>query len=146
MKIIFAAILTLLLAGCATSDVNYYDFPVSKPDQIRVAKDLAWHIKEKHGANAVFNFNYPQWSTGTFFSEALETELRRLGIGVYVSDTPQSKHNDLYYTLSKLNNSQFYIRVVVNQQFSFQRIWIYQDDEIFPLPTTTVFKGVKNRE
>ncbi|MGI2002064.1 hypothetical protein [Shewanella frigidimarina] len=146
MKIIIVVFLAFLLSGCATSEVNYYDFPVKKSDQLTIAKDLAWLIKEKHGANAVFDFNYPLWSNSTYFSEALETELRRLGIGVYVSETLQGKHNNLYYTLSRLNDNQFYIRVVVNNQFSFQRIWIYQDEQIFPLPTTSVFEGVKNRE
>jgi len=147
MKIFLAVLLSFLLSACATSEVNYYDFPVKDADQVTIAKDLAWHIKEKHGANAVFDFNYPMWSTSTHFSELVETELRRLGIGVYVSETEkQGKHNQLYYTLSKLNDRQFYIRVVVNNQFSFQRIWIYQDEQLFPLPTTTVFEGVKNRE
>lgn len=146
MKIIIVVFLAFLLAGCATSEVNYYDFPVKKSDQLIIAKDLAWLIKEKHGANAVFDFNYPLWSNSTYFSEALETELRRLGIGVYVSETQHGKHNNLYYTLSRLNDNQFYIRVVVNNQFSFQRIWIYQNEQIFPLATTSVFEGVKNRD
>ncbi|MGE4262178.1 hypothetical protein [Shewanella sp.] len=148
MKWIISIMLSVLLNACATSDVNYYDFPVKSSDQITIARDLAWQIKEKHGANAVFDFNYPLWSTSTHFSELLETELRKLGIGVYVSDKPmgQGKHNDLYYTLSRLNDQQFYIRVVVNHQFSFQRIWIYQDEQLIPLSSTAVFEGVKNRE
>lgn len=146
MKLFLAVLLSVLLSACATSEVNYYDFPIKDADQVTIAKDLAWHIKEKHGANAVFDFNYPMWSTGTKFSELVETELRRLGIGVYLSDTKQKKHNELYYTLSKLNDSQFYIRVVVNNHFSFQRIWIYQNEQLFPLTTTAVFEGVKNRD
>ncbi|AZQ13327.1 hypothetical protein [Shewanella khirikhana] len=146
MKLIVAVLLSILLSACATSDVNYYDFPVKTADQVTIANDLAWHIKERHGANAVFNFNYPMWSTSTPFSEHIETALRRLGIGVYVSEIPQGKHNELYYTLSKLNDQQFYIRVVVNDQLSFQRIWIYQDEQLFPLPTTTVFEGVSHRD
>ncbi len=146
MKIIIVLLLTLSLAGvmsgCATSEINYFDFPVDETDQLTVAKDLAWLIKEKYSASAVFDFDYPMYSDSTFFSESLEMELRKLGIGIYANEIKdESPHNQLHYTLSRLNSSQFYIKVVVNNHFSFQRIWLIHEDVLYPLTTTSVFKG-----
>ncbi|WP_394230754.1 hypothetical protein [Shewanella colwelliana] len=147
MKTVIGLLLALLLAntlsGCASSEVNYIDFPVSQDGQQIIAKDLAWLIKEKYGASAVFDFDYPMHSHSTYFSEQVEMALRQLGIGVYANEKEEgkSRHNQLYYTLSSLNSSQFYIKVVVNGQFSFQRIWIIQDDILYPLATTSVFEG-----
>ena len=142
MKHFLSLIIMLMLFGCATSEVNYQDFPVKPKDQIIIAKDLAWVIKEKYGADSVFNFNYSRWNNSSRFAEELETELRKLGVGVYVNEPSQDvKYDEMYFTLSKLNNSQFYIRVVVNNKFSFQRIWVYNNDELHPLTTTSVFEG-----
>lgn len=139
----FALLLASSLSGCASSEVNYIDFSVSKDDQQTIAKDLAWLIKEKYGASAVFDFDYPMYSHSTYFSEQVEMALRQLGIGVYANEKGEggNRHNRLYYTLSTLNSSQFYIKVVVNSQFSFQRVWIIQDDILYPLATTSVFEG-----
>jgi len=143
MRVFISLLLAVSLMGCATSEVNYFDFPVSKADQQTVAKDLAWLIKAKHGASAVFDFDYPTHSSNTFFSESLEMELRKLGIGVYANEIKdeKSRHNQLYYTLSRLNNHQFYIKVVVNDHFSFQRIWLINEEVLYPLTTTSVFEG-----
>ena len=143
IRLLLALSLSGVLAGCATSEVNYFDFPVNQADQHAVAKDLAWLIKEKYGASAVFDFDYPMYSNSTFFSESVEMELRKLGMGIYANEKTagKSRHNRLHYTLSRLNSSQFYIKVVVNNRFSFQRIWLIHEDVLYPLATTSVFEG-----
>lgn len=142
------ALSLLFMTGCATSPVNFYNFSLSSAEEQQVAADLAWLIKEKHGAAATFEFDYPQWSRSTSFSTAVEQALRKQGIAVYArevtEDDPVAKsHNQLYYTLDSLNDGQLYIRVIVNHQFSFQRIWIRDYvDVLRPLATTSVFEGV----
>lgn len=143
MKFIMVAVL-LFISGCTLSDVNYIDFPIPKESQRQVAHDLAWLIKEKHGAAAVFDFDYPQWGLAGQFGETLEAELRRLGIGVYAADLDKvgkTEHNKLYYTVSKINDQQFYVRVVVNGEFSLQRVWVTKRGVLFPLTSTMVFEG-----
>ncbi|GIU52423.1 hypothetical protein TUM4438_45120 [Shewanella sairae] len=138
----------ILMAGCSTSPRNYFNFSLSDSEETLIASDLAWLIKEKHGAAATFEFDYPMWSTSTSFSEAVETALRKQGLALYVrtisEEEPVAKtHNELYYTLDTLNEGQLYIRVMVNDRFSFQRIWLRDHNEILrPLATTSVFEGV----
>lgn len=144
---IFTLLLTVL-AGCSSSPHNYFDFPLSHQEEGQIAADLAWLIKEKHGAAATFEFDYPLWSSSTDFSEAVEMALRQQGLAVYVreitEETPVKKtHNELYYTLDTLSEGQLYIRVMVNNRFSFQRVWLRDDNDILrPLATTSVFEGV----
>ncbi|MCJ8271191.1 MAG: hypothetical protein MJK04_17545 [Psychrosphaera sp.] len=145
---LFLVLTLIFMTGCTTSPRNYFNFTLSASEEVLVASDLAWLIKEKHGAAATFEFDYPMWSRSTSFSQALEIALRKQGLAVYVKnineENPVAKtHNELYYTLDTLNDGQLYIRVMVNDRFSFQRIWLRDHNEILrPLATTSVFEGV----
>jgi len=148
MRKLFLVLTLIFMTGCTTSPRNYFNFTLSGSEEVLVASDLAWLIKEKHGAAATFEFDYPMWSSSTSFSQALEMALRKQGLAVYVKNinaaNPVAKtHNELYYTLDTLNDGQLYIRVMVNVRFSFQRIWLRDHNEILrPLATTSVFEGV----
>ncbi len=150
MRNLFLIITLLLMTGCSTSPHNYLNFSLSDSEEVIIASDLAWLIKEKHGAAATFEFDYPMRSNSTSFSEAVEMALRKQGLAVYgrsISEgEPMAKtHNTLYYTLDTLNEGQLYIRVMVNERFSFQRIWLRDHNEILrPLATTSVFEGVSS--
>lgn len=148
MRKLFLVLTLIFMTGCSISPRNYFNFTLSASEEALVASDLAWLIKEKHGAAATFEFDYPMWSSSTSFSHAVEMALRKQGLAVYVrnisEDDPVAKtHNELYYTLDTLNDGQLYIRVMVNDRFSFQRIWLRDHNEILrPLATTSVFEGV----
>lgn len=150
MRNLFLILTLLVMAGCTTSPHNYFNFSLSDSEETLIASDLAWLIKEKHGAAATFEFDYPMWSNSTSFSEAVEMALRKQGLAVYVRTiseaAPVAKtHNELYYTLDTLNEGQLYIRVMVNDRFSFQRIWLRDHNDILrPLATTSVFEGVSS--
>lgn len=147
MRTFIIFLLFAALTGCAQSPHNYFNFPLSHQEETQIAADLAWLIKEKHGAAATFEFDYPLWSSSTDFSEAVEVALRQQGLAVYVrkitEESPVKKtHNELYYTLDTLSEGQLYIRVMVNNRFSFQRVWLRDDNDILrPLATTSVFEG-----
>mgnify|MGYP006098388293 CR=1 FL=1 len=103
MRVFISLLLAVSLMGCATSEVNYFDFPVSKADQQTVAKDLAWLIKAKHGASAVFDFDYPTHSSNPFFSESLEMELRKLQ-AISIGEMTTKQKDRLRELLSKLQS------------------------------------------
>lgn len=148
MRIFLLIILLTTLTGCMNSPRNYFDFPLSAQEETTIAADLAWLIKERHGAAATFEFDYPMWSSSTAFSQAVEMALRQQGIAVYAREinegSPVPKtHNELYYTLDTLSEGQLYIRVMVNNHFSFQRLWVRDHHEVLrPLATTSVFEGI----
>lgn len=144
MRHLLTMIVVLFLAtGCANSPVNYADVSLSPEMRHTVAMDLAWLIKEKHGANATYLFDYAQFSRSTAFSESLEMALRQLGIGVYATDAAPvgSIYPTLQYTLSRLNDTQFYLTLSLDGSFSLQRVWIIENDTLTPLVSTGVFNG-----
>ena len=88
---LFLVLTLIFMTGCTTSPRNYFNFTLSASEEVLVASDLAWLIKEKHGAAATFEFDYPMWSRSTSFSQALEIALRKQGLAVYVKNINEEK-------------------------------------------------------
>ena len=129
--------LAFLLTGCVShvdSKGNYTGYSLHASQAAQVARNVTAELVKRYPARSVFTFAYECCDA---FPIELEKAIRAAGMGISPVVTPG--YNTLRYRLERLNDHQFFVVIIVNQN-SFQTIWSDDDNALVRLKTITQFE------
>ncbi len=134
---LWCGLLCLALLGCThhyDDAGNYKDYALTPAQAHVVAADMVAFLQSRFPARTLFSFPHAD----TDFSRALESEIRRTGMGVSVA--PLARAPQLRYKIERLNDTQF-ISLFTVDDAHFSKLWVEQEQTLLPLYTITVFGG-----